>query len=137
MDLYELDRLKGEKSDEELSPQDYMLLHNRCAICHWPDNKPGRTLQLHHIVGGAGRKNCEENYTAVCSRCHTAIHDRLPEYGEIPKGAVLAAKLEEDGYLDLDKLASLTGRRALAYDVCPIPEKFIEDRTKNTPAWPY
>jgi len=122
---------------QEMEPQEYMALSDRCAICHWPVTRRGRHMELHHIVGGAGRKNCEENYLATCSRCHHAIHNKLPEYGEIPKGAVLTAKAEEDGHCDTKKLASLTGRKALAYEPCPIPEPFLKDRTrKGGDRWP-
>lgn len=116
-----------------LSPHDYMLLHPRCAVCHWPVERKGRWLELHHIVGGSGRKNPADgsNWLAVCCRCHHAIHDRLPNYGELPKGAILTAKQEEDGFCDPAKLASLRGRKALPYEPCPIPEKFLKDRRRR------
>ena len=125
----------------DLTKNDYMLLHDRCAVCHWPANRRGRNLELHHIVGGPGRKDPKDgsNWLAVCSRCHRAIHDRLPEYGELPRGSVLVAKVEEDGTLDLEKLAALRGRKHLGYDPEPIPEKFLEDRRQNGgfQAWAY
>lgn len=115
----------------ELEPQEYMLLHHRCAICHWPSNRRGRWMELHHIIGGRGRKNIEANYLACCARCHRAIHDNLADYGTISKGAVLTAKQEEDGFVDVDRLAGLLRRKSLAYGLEPIPEKFLEDRRKN------
>jgi hypothetical protein len=114
-----------------MEPQEYMLLRYRCAICHWPRDRPGRWMELHHIVGGRGRKNIEANYLACCCRCHSAIHNKLADYGTIPKGAVLAAKEEEDGFVDVDRLASLLRKKSLGYDLEPIPEKFLEDRRKN------
>ena len=132
--------LAGEESTTDgLTMQDYMLLHRECAICWWPHNRPGRTLQLHHIVGGSGRKNPASgiNWLCTCSRCHAAIHDRLPEYGEIPKGAVLLAKKEADGWVDEAGLAALKGRHALPYEICDIPKKFLDDRRRNGgDAWP-
>lgn len=114
-----------------------MLLRDRCAICHWPSRRPGRWMELHHIVGGAGRKNYEFNFLSCCSRCHHAIHNKLPDYGEIPKGAVLAAKLEEDGEVHPDKLAALKGRKNLPYEIEPIPAKFLADRRqKGGKPWP-
>jgi hypothetical protein len=112
---------------------DYMMLHDRCAICHWPVDRKGRTLELHHIVGGPGRKNPEDgsNWLCTCSRCHHAIHARLPDYGEVSKGAVLTAKIQEDGPLDLEALAKLRGKAHLGYDPEPIPEKFLADRQRN------
>ena len=130
-------RLKGEDEEQGLSKQDYMLLHRRCAVCHWPDTKKGRRLELHHIVGGAGRKDLPngENWLCLCDRCHRAVHDRVPEYGEIPKGAILTAKEEEDGFVDIELLASLKHRKALPYDKCDIPEKFLADRAENHKPW--
>ena len=125
----------------ELTKNDYMLLHDRCAVCHWPAQRKGRNLELHHIVSGPGRKDPEDgsNWIALCSRCHTCVHDRLPEYGELPRGAILVAKVEEDGTLDLEKLASLRGKKHLGYDPEPIPERFLEERGSNGghKAWPF
>ena len=118
-------------NEEILDPHEYMLLNDRCAICHWPSMRKGRWMELHHIVGGAGRKNIPENYLALCCRCHHAVHNKLPGYGEIPKGACLTAKEEVDGYVDLEKLASLRRRKALPYDPEPIPPKFLDDRRRN------
>lgn len=114
----------------EMEPQDYMLLRSRCAICHWPARRPGRWMELHHIIGGRGRKNAERNYLATCCRCHHSIHNNVPQ-GSIPKGAVLTAKLEEDGEVDLEFLASLLRKKALSYDPEPIPEFYLAERTKN------
>lgn len=107
------------------------MLHDRCAVCHWPSMRKGRWMELHHIIGGAGRKDLFENWLALCNRCHHAVHNKLPDYGEIPKGSVLTAKEEEDGYVDVQKLAALRRRKALPYDREPIPDKFLEDRLRN------
>jgi hypothetical protein len=122
-----------------LTPQDYMLLHRRCAVCHWPLERRGRWLELHHIIGGAGRKNlpCGSNYLTLCNRCHHAVHDRLADYGELPKGAILTAKEEEDGEVDVQKLAALRRRKALPYDPCPIPDQFLKERhRRGGDPWP-
>lgn len=113
--------------------QEYMLLHPYCAVCHWPSDRPGRWMELHHIVGGSGRKDLPggENWIGLCSRCHHAVHNKLPEYGELPKGAVLTAKAEVDGHVDVQKLASLKGRKNLPYEPAPIPEPFLKDRRKR------
>lgn len=135
----DLSVLMGEKATDGLTQQDYMLLHNRCAVCHWPSSRPGRRLELHHIVGGSGRKNLPSgvNWICLCSRCHTAVHDRLPDYGELPKGAILTAKEDEDGAVDVAELAALKGRKALPYDQCPIPDQFLADRArKGGDPWP-
>lgn len=123
--------------DDPLDPQEYMLLHQRCAICHWPAGRSGRWMELHHIVGGAGRKNFAFNFLACCCRCHHAIHNKLPKYGTIPRGAVLTAKEEEDGACHPEKLAGLTHRKNLSYEKEPIPGKFLADRRKRGGSpWP-
>jgi len=100
-------------------------------------DRKGRWMEVHHIVGGAGRKDIPENWLLTCNRCHHAIHNKLPEYGEIPKGAVLTAKEEEDGPLDLELLASLRHRKALPYEPCEIPKPFLDDRRKRGGSpWP-
>lgn len=110
---------------------DYMEIRGyRCAVCFWPANRSGRWMELHHIVGGPGRKDCVENWIPLCSRCHHAVHNKLPEYGELPKGAILRAKDELDG-VDVEKLASLLHRKALSYEECDIPEKFLADRHRQ------
>lgn len=125
-------RLKGE-SDGRLTRNDYMLSHQRCAVCHWPADRRGRWMELHHIVAGSGRKDLPhgESWVALCCRCHHAVHDRLPGYGELPRGSILVAKAEEDGPVDVAQLAALKGRKALPYDPEPIPKKFLEDRTRR------
>jgi len=117
----------------EITMSDYMMLHPHCAICHWPGTRKGRRLELHHIVAGPGRKNPPDgsNWLCTCSRCHVAIHSRIPEYGELSKGAVLTAKIQEDGPLDLQALASLKHKKHLGYDPEPIPEPFLQDRIRN------
>jgi hypothetical protein len=59
------------------------------------------------------------------------VHDKIPQYGELPRGAILAAKAEEDGAVDVEKLASLKHRKALPYDRCEIPDQFLADRHRN------
>lgn len=116
------------------------MLHPRCAVCHWPLERKGRWLELHHIIGGAGRKNLPDgsNWLALCNRCHHALHhQRLPGHEDLARGCILTAKEEEDGPLDDKKLAALKGRRALPYEREPIPESFLKDRTrKGGEAWP-
>lgn len=61
----------------------------------------------------------------------------IKEYGPLPKGAILAAKLEEDGSVDVVLLASLRHRKSLPYDICPIPDTFLADRQKEGGSpWP-
>jgi hypothetical protein len=119
--------------EKGMTPNDYMLLRQHCAVCHWPAARQGRRLELHHIVGGSGRKNPPSgiNWLCVCNRCHEAIHRKVPGYGELPRGSVLTAKLEADGHVDEAGLAALKARRALPYEREPIPEAFLHDRTRR------
>lgn len=120
-----------EDNTNDVTKQDYLRLNDRCAVCHWPAYRAGRTLEIHHIQGGAGRKDLRINWLVVCRRCHTAIHQKLPDYGELPKGALLTAKIEEDGSVDLPGLAKLRNRTGLPYDICDIPQMFLDDREKQ------
>lgn len=123
-----------------LTRDEYMESHQRCAVCHWPGWRRGRRLELHHIISGPGRKDLPggESWLVLCGRCHHALHhQRLPGYPDLPRGAILAAKEEEDGEVDVPLLASLKGRKALPYDQCPIPQAFLSDRLRNGgEAWP-
>lgn len=122
--------------NKNIDRMDYMAMHDRCAVCWWPAGRRGRWMELHHIVGGAGRKDMIENWIPLCCRCHHAVHNKLPEYGELPRGAILTAKEELD-ILDEKLLASLRRRAALPYEKCPIPEKFLADRLAHGGApWP-
>jgi len=122
-----------EVETQGLSQQDYMMLHTACAVCYWPATRKGRRLELHHIVGGPGRKNPPDgsNWVCLCGRCHHAVHGKLPVYGELSKGAILTAKIAEDGPVDLAALAALRGKKHLGYEPEPIPQEFINDRHRQ------
>ena len=109
------------------------MAHQRCAVCHWEASRYGRRLEIHHIVGGAGRKDLPSgaNFLLLCGRCHHAVHAKLPVLGELPKGSILAAKEEEDGSVDIDELASLRRRKALPYDKRSIPDAFLAERERR------
>lgn len=123
-----------------ITRDEYMDSHPRCAVCHWPAARRGRRLELHHIVSGPGRKDLPDgaSWLVLCGRCHHALHhQRLPGYPDLSRGAILAAKEEEDGAVDIARLAQLKGRRSLPYDQCPIPTEFLEDRLrKGGEPWP-
>lgn len=90
-------------------------------------------MEIHHIVGGAGRKDLPSgaNFVYLCSRCHHAVHATLPVLGELPKGAILTAKEEEDGSVDVAELAALRRRKALPYDQRSIPDAFLAERERR------
>lgn len=128
-----LKKLKGESADS-MSRNDYMALHPRCAVCHWPAERSGRWLELHHIVSGPGRKDLPngESWIAICCRCHHALHhQRMPGYEDLNRGAILTAKEEEDGPVDTGKLAALKHKKALPYEKEPIPKSYLRDRTRR------
>lgn len=122
------------KDGEGITKHDYMLSHPRCAVCHWPAHRRGRRLELHHLVSGAGRKDLPggRSWLVLCGRCHDALHhQRVPGYPDLTRGAVLTAKEEEDGPVDVQELAALKHRKGLPYDKCPIPAAFLADRLKQ------
>lgn len=130
----EIALLMGDDAEPGLTKRDYMLMHGQCAVCHWPSERWGRWLELHHIVGGAGRKDLPDasNWLSLCCRCHHALHaGRIPGYGDLPRGAILTAKEEADGPVDESKLAALRRRKALPYDKCEIPAAFLADRARR------
>lgn len=133
-DLLRIQQLMGDMADpNELSKNDYMLMHQRCAVCHWPAERRGRHLELHHIVGGPGRKDlpCGSNWTAICSRCHHHVHHVTEDRGGLPRGSILTAKEQEDGPVDDKKLAALKRRKALPYEREPIPKQYLDDRRRR------
>lgn len=61
----------------------------------------------------------------------------MPGYGNLTKGAILTAKQEEDGAVDVEKLAQLMHRKALPYDPSPIPPEYLADRLRyGGDPWP-
>lgn len=112
---------------------DYSRAHQRCAVCHWPFSRYGRRPEIHHLIGGSGRKNPPDgsNWIKLCNRCHAAVHTKLPGYGELPPGSILTAKAEVDGSCDPRKLAALKGKKDLSYSACEIPQQFLADRARR------
>jgi len=117
--------------------EEYRTTHHRCAVCHWPDDRWGRRLEVHHLVGGPGRKHLPFNLVLLCSRCHTCVHQRVHGHPDVPKGCLLAAKREEDGRVYPKRLAALKHQAALLYDEEPIPEFYKQERLrKGGDPWP-
>jgi len=132
-------KLTGEEVVDGLSRQEYMAMHGRCAVCHWPANRPGRWMELHHIVGGPGRKDLPggENWISLCNRCHRCVHDCVSGHPPLPKGAILTAKAHEDGEVDVAALAALRRQKALLYEPEPIPEFYESERhRRGGDPWP-
>ena len=113
---------------------DYAESHDRCAICHYRKYRPGRNMELHHIVGRYGKERHDHrNLIMLCNTCHWAVHNRVPPpFDGLSNCHVLAAKREEDpDQFDPAFLASLRRKKHLGYDPEDIPEAYIDERTHN------
>lgn len=121
---------------KDLDKNDYVMLRGRCAVCHWQIDERGRWLEVHHIVGGPGRKDIPENWCLLCNRCHRAVHDNLADYPALRPGAILTAKFEEDGEFDTKVLAKLRRWANLPYEPEEIPEEYLAERHGGGRAWP-
>lgn len=110
----------------------YAETHDRCAICHWRKYRPGRHMELHHIVGRFGATpHDHRGLVMLCNTCHWAVHNRVPPpFDGLANCHVLTAKEEEDG-LDLEYLAGCRRRKWLGYDPEPIPEAYMDERSEN------
>ena len=107
--------------------------HDRCAICHWPRERMGRWLELHHIMGrGRGGKYAPENFLMVCMDDHRGYHDGGSR--SLKLGHILTAKREEDGAVDLEFLAWIRHKAPTALVPEPLPAWVIEERKRNA-AW--
>jgi hypothetical protein len=108
----------------------YAIQSIRCAVCWWRKFRPGRTCELHHIVGRRGKDpHNHRNILMVCNECHTGYHSGGQKSLSI--GQILQAKLEEDGEVDVPFLAKLMGRVGLREDPMPLPDWALEERKDN------
>jgi hypothetical protein len=121
------------KSDKILF-QEFSALFRSCAVCWWPESDMRRRMEIHHIVGGAGRKHVRQNLLTLCSNCHLVLHSGPMVAGlpDINKGTLLTCKEETDPeYYDPAFLASLKHKKHLGYDPEPVPEYYLDQRQKN------
>jgi hypothetical protein len=111
----------------------YVQLCERCCVCRWPKYRPGRRMELHHIVGRRRGMDAHDhrNLCLLCRDCHEGFHAGGKK--NLTLGNILFAKKEEDGeeMLDLSFLAWLLGRVGLKEDPTPLPEWAIEERERN------
>ena len=117
---------------------EWVQLHRCCAVCWWPESDGRRRLEVHHIMGGAGRKHDIRNYLRLCERCHGVLHSgRI--YGGFPdltNAILLSTKQECDpDNFDPAYLASLKHKKHLGYDPEPIPQWYLDEREKNVGSW--
>lgn len=126
--------MMGSQSADRKLLGEYAEGHMRCAICHYRKYRPGRHMELHHIVGRYGKaKHDHRNLIMLCNTCHWAVHNRVPPpFDGLSNCHVLAAKQEEDPDLfDPEFLASLRRKKHLGYDPEPIPDAYLEERVHN------
>jgi hypothetical protein len=114
--------------------------HRCCGVCHWPESDGRRRLEVHHLVGGAGRKHDIRQYVRLCENCHTVLHSgsRVTGLPDLTPAILLSTKREcdPDNY-DPAYLASLKRKKHLGYDPEPIPDFYLAERQRNVQGWPY
>jgi hypothetical protein len=95
--------------------QEFTEEFDECAVC-WA--KGG--LEIHHLVGGPGRKHIRENLLRLCRDCHYGLHSGGQK--SLSKGQVLLAKMESDTrWFDPEALAALQHKKALSYGPEALP----------------
>lgn len=117
---------------------EWVAEHRCCAVCWWPESDGRRGLEVHHLIGGAGRKHDVRQYVRLCDRCHGVLHSgkvyaRQPD---LDRRILLGVKQEcdPDNY-DPAFLASLKHKKHLGYDTAPLPDYYLEERQRNTRSW--
>lgn len=108
----------------------YALQSVRCAVCWFRKYRPGRRMELHHIVGRRGL-DCHHhrNLILLCRDCHEGYHSGGQRSLEL--GQILQAKHDEDGEVDIPFLAKLMGKVGLRQDPMPLPEWALKEREVN------
>lgn len=123
---------------EQADLHEWLQEHRCCAVCWWPESDARRWLEVHHLVGGAGRKHDIRQYVRLCNNCHTVLHSGsyLTGLPDLTRGILLSIKQEcdPDNY-DPVFLASLKHKKHLGYDPEPLPECYQEQRVRNVGPW--
>jgi hypothetical protein len=126
------------KKAEQAALLEWVQLHRCCAVCWWPESDGRRKLDVHHIMGGAGRKHDIRNYLRLCERCHGVLHSGKI-YGRFPdltNAILLSTKCESDpDNFDQKYLASLKHKQHLGYDPEPVPQYYLDERQRNIGSW--
>lgn len=117
---------------------EWVAEHRCCSVCWWPESDGRRRLEVHHIIGGAGRKHDVRNYLRLCERCHGVFHSgkvysRQPD---LNRCILLGVKqdCDPDNY-DPRYLASLKMKKHLGYEPEALPQYYEEERKRNTHSW--
>ena len=112
---------------------DYAESHDRCAVCYFRKYRPGRHMEIHHIVGRFGKTpHDHRGLVMLCNTCHWALHNHVPPpFDGLEHCPILTAKKEEDGGVDLEYLAGCRRRKHLGYEPESIPKAYLEERLHN------
>ena len=97
-----------------------------------------RRMEIHHLVGGRGRKHDRRNLLSLCQNCHEVLHlgPKLTGLPDLNKGILLTCKQETDPeFYDPVFLASLLHKKWLGYDPEPVPEWYLQQRERNVGPW--
>ena len=123
---------------EQAELLEWVQEHRCCGVCWWPESDCRRRLEVHHLVGGAGRKHDIRQYVRLCSNCHTVLHSgsRLTGLSDLNPRILLGVKREcdPDNY-DPAYLASLKRKKHLGYEPEELPEAYKEQRIRNVQGW--
>ena len=125
---------------DKLLIQEYAAMFRSCAVCWWPEGDMRRRMEVHHLIGGRGRKHDRRNLLSTCSNCHAVLHSgtRVTGLPDVTKGMMLTAKQECDpDHYDPEFLASLLGKKHLGYEPEPLSEFYTEERQRNVMGWSY
>ncbi len=124
--------------DEKAALIEWVQEHRCCGVCWWPESDGRRRLEVHHLIGGAGRKHDIRNYVRLCERCHGILHSGRIYSGlpDVNRRILLTVKQEcdPDNY-DPAYLAGLKHKKHLGYDPEPVPEYYLEERNRNVGSW--
>jgi hypothetical protein len=124
--------------DEKLALQEWLALHRSCAVCWWPESDMRRRMEVHHLVGGPGRKHDIRQYVRLCDRCHGVLHSGkiFANAPDLTAAILLYTKQKSDpDNYDPVFLASLRHKKHLGYDPEPIPEFYLQERRRNVGSW--
>ena len=119
---------------DKLLFQEFAALFRSCAVCWWPESDMRRRMEIHHLVGGRGRKHDRRNLLSLCANCHEVLHlgPKLTGLPDLNKGILLTCKQETDpDFFDPEFLASLLHKQWLGYDPEPVPQWYLDERQRN------
>lgn len=130
--------MPGLTKADKLAMQEFACLFMSCAVCWWPESDMRRRMEIHHLIGGRGRKHDRRNFLSLCSNCHAVLHSgpRLTGLPDLNKGILLGCKRETDpDFYDPVYLAGLLHKKHLGYEPEPVPEWYLKERERNAGTW--